>query len=112
MGAPTARVSAISTSSSSRRGGALRKHYQIDQKDSWIVAAAEKNSDGRPEQEDSAGQHVRGVVHPRRREASAMRRVSSTVDLANWYTTTANTASISFFQLGGIAGTFPSAWSR
>jgi len=93
------------------RSGALKKHYQIDPKDSWIVAAAEANLPMVvPGWEDStlgnmfAASCIRGDV-----KSSTMRSgIEYMVDLANWYTSTASTASIGFFQLGGgIAGDFP-----
>lgn len=93
------------------RSGALKKHYQIDPKDSWIVAAAEKNLPMVvPGWEDStlgnmfAASCIRGDV-----KSSTMRSgIEYMVDLANWYTSTAATSSIGFFQIGGgIAGDFP-----
>jgi len=93
------------------RSGALKKHYQIDPKDSWIVAAAEKNLFMVvPGWEDStlgnmfAASCIRGDVKP-----STMRSgVEYMMELAQWYTSTAATMSIGFFQIGGgIAGDFP-----
>jgi len=93
------------------RSGALKKHYQIDPRDSWLMAAAEKNIPMVvPGWEDStlgnmfAASCIRGDVKP-----STMRSgIEYMMELANWYTTTATTASIGFFQIGGgIAGDFP-----
>jgi deoxyhypusine synthase len=93
------------------KSGALKKHYQIDPKDSWIVAAAEKNLFMVvPGWEDStlgnmfAASCIRGDVKP-----STMRSgIEYMMELANWYTTTATNSSIGFFQIGGgIAGDFP-----
>jgi deoxyhypusine synthase len=52
-----------------------------------------------------AASMIRGDV----KKATTMRSgVEYMVDLANWYQTTARTASIGFFQIGGgIAGDFP-----
>lgn len=93
------------------RSGALSKHYQIDPKDSWIVAAAEKNLPMVvPGWEDStlgnmfAASCIRGDVKP-----STMRSgIEYMVELAAWYQATAAKSSIGFFQIGGgIAGDFP-----
>jgi deoxyhypusine synthase len=93
------------------KSGALAKHYQIDPKDSWIVAAAEKNLFMVvPGWEDStlgnmfAASCIRGDVKP-----STMRSgIEYMMELANWYTTTAASHSIGFYQIGGgIAGDFP-----
>jgi len=94
------------------RSGALKQHYQIDPKDSWIVAAAEKNLPMIvPGWEDStlgnmfAASMIRGDV----KNPGTMRSgIEYMVDLANWYQTTAAKSSIGFFQIGGgIAGDFP-----
>ena len=88
------------------------QHYQIDPKDSWIMAAAEKNLPMVvPGWEDStlgnmfAASMIRGDV---KNPGTLRSGVEYMVDLANWYTTTAATSSIGFFQIGGgIAGDFP-----
>ena len=94
------------------RSGALEKHYQIDPKDSWVMAAAQKNLPMVvPGWEDStlgnmfAASMIRGDV----KNPGTMRSgVEYMVDLANWYTATAAQSSIGFFQIGGgIAGDFP-----
>jgi len=93
------------------RSGALKKHYQIDPKDSWLAAAAEKNIPlVVPGWEDStlgnmfAAAVIRGDV-----KATTMRSgIEYMVELAGWYQSTAEKASIGFFQIGGgIAGDFP-----
>ena len=93
------------------KSGALKKHYQIDPKDSWIVAAAEKNLFMVvPGWEDStlgnmfAASCIRGDVKP-----STMRSgIEYMMELANWYQATAPNHSIGFYQIGGgIAGDFP-----
>lgn len=94
------------------RSGRLKQHYQIDPRDSWIVAAAEKNVPMIvPGWEDStlgnmfAASIVRGDV----KTPTTMRSgIEYMVDLASWYQSTAATSSIGFFQIGGgIAGDFP-----
>src|SRR5688500_418907 len=92
--------------------GQLESSYQIDPKDSWLVAAAQKNLPMFvPGWEDStlgnmyAGHVISGDVknvHTVRTGIEYMQR------LAEWYTETAPRTSIGFFQIGGgIAGDFP-----
>ncbi|HKI55860.1 MAG TPA: deoxyhypusine synthase family protein [Trueperaceae bacterium] len=94
------------------RSGALEQHYQIDPADSWLVAAAEKDLPiVTPGWEDSTtgnmfAAHVIGGeigdVHTVRDGIEAM------TFLADWYTRTAASRSVGFFQVGGgIAGDFP-----
>jgi deoxyhypusine synthase len=94
------------------RSGKLEQYYQIDPKDSWMVAAAEKNLPiVVPGWEDStmgnmyAGHVISGDVrnvHTVRTGIEYMR------ELAEWYTETSRDHSIGFFQIGGgIAGDFP-----
>jgi deoxyhypusine synthase len=94
------------------KSGALERHYQIDPRDSWLVAAAEKNLPVIvPGWEDStlgnmyAAACIRGdVANP-----TTMRGgIEYMVDLAAWYQETSQKHSIGFFQIGGgIAGDFP-----
>ena len=94
------------------RGGRLAQSYQIDPRDSWLLAACEKNLPlWVPGWEDStlgnmyAGHCIAGDVknvHTVRTGIEAM------TTLAQWYTQTAPTSSVGFFQIGGgIAGDFP-----
>jgi deoxyhypusine synthase len=94
------------------REGKLKKFYQIDPKDSWMIAAAEKNIPlFVPGWEDStlgnmfAAQVISGGV----KNATTMRSgVEYMVELAHWYMETAPKTPIGFFQIGGgIAGDFP-----
>jgi deoxyhypusine synthase len=94
------------------RSGALRAHYQIDPRDSWMLAAAEANLPMVvPGWEDStmgnmyAGHVMEGHV----RQVHTVRTgIEYLMQLAEWYTTTAREASVGFFQIGGgIAGDFP-----
>jgi deoxyhypusine synthase len=92
--------------------GDLKQYYQIDPKDSWLLAAAEKNLPMFvPGWEDSTlgniftGHVIEGDiknVHTVRTGIEYMQ------ELAAWYTETAPKTSIGFFQIGGgIAGDFP-----
>lgn len=94
------------------RSGALREFYQIDPKDSWMVAAAEKNLPMVvPGWEDStmgnmyAGHVIGGDV---KNVHTVRTGIEYMAELADWYTRTAAEHSIGFFQIGGgIAGDFP-----
>jgi deoxyhypusine synthase len=97
---------------SALRSGALREHYQIDPKDSWVVAAAEKNLfTVVPGWEDStlgnmfAAQCMSGAV----KNATTIRGGAEyMVQLAGWYERVSRESSIGFYQIGGgIAGDFP-----
>ncbi|HEX5131505.1 MAG TPA: deoxyhypusine synthase family protein [Candidatus Krumholzibacteria bacterium] len=93
------------------RAGALKEHYQIDPKDSWLVAAAEKNLPMVvPGWEDSTlGNMFAAAVIRGDAKATTMRSgIEYMVELAAWYQKTAVDSSIGFFQIaGGIAGDFP-----
>ncbi len=91
---------------------ALKTHYQIDPKDSWIVAAAEKNLPIIvPGWEDSTtgNMYASHVITGEIRNVHTVRTgIEYMVWLADWYTQTAPETSIGFFQIGGgIAGDFP-----
>ena len=94
------------------RSGALEEHYQIDPKDSWMVAAAEKNLPiVVPGWEDSttgnmyASHCITGEV---KNVHTVKTGIQYMIELADWYTETAGERSVGFFQIGGgIAGDFP-----
>ncbi len=94
------------------RSGKLKEHYQIDPKDSWMVAAAEADLPMFvPGWEDStlgniyAARCIDGSV----KNALTVRSgIEYMIRLADWYTTTTEKHPIGFFQIGGgIAGDFP-----
>jgi deoxyhypusine synthase len=94
------------------RCGKLKQHYEIDPKDSWMIAASEKNLPlFVPGWEDStlgnmfAAQVISGKV----KNATTVRGgIEYMVELARWYTEVATKTPIGFFQIGGgIAGDFP-----
>jgi deoxyhypusine synthase len=94
------------------RSGALKQHYQIDPKDSWIVAAAEKNLPIiTPGWEDSTtgNMYASHVITGEIKNVHTVRTgIEYMVWLADWYTRTAPETSVGFFQIGGgIAGDFP-----
>lgn len=91
--------------------GSLKEYYQIDPKDSWLLAAAEKNLPMVvPGWEDStlgnifAGRMMQGKI-----KKDCLRiGPEYMVELANWYMKNENQQGIGFFQIGGgIAGDFP-----
>lgn len=93
------------------REGSLKNFYQIDPKNSWLVAAAEKNLPIIvPGWEDST---LGNIFAGRVMEGKTKREVMKTgidymVSLAGWYRETVKNHSIGFFQVGGgIAGDFP-----
>lgn len=92
--------------------GALESSYQIDPRDSWLLAAAERNLPMFvPGWEDStlgnmyAGHCISGDV---KNVHTVRTGIEYMIRLADWYQETAPAASIGFFQIGGgIAGDFP-----
>lgn len=91
--------------------GVLEQYYQIDPKDSWMVAAAEKNLPIIcPGWEDStlgnifAAHCLTEDVKP----STVKSGIEYMMWLAEWYTANADDKGIGFFQIGGgIAGDFP-----
>ncbi|MDH4107131.1 MAG: deoxyhypusine synthase family protein [Gammaproteobacteria bacterium] len=92
--------------------GKLEEHYQIDPKDSWLLAAAKKNLPIIvPGWEDStlgniyASHCITGEI---RNVHTVRSGIEYMVMLADWYQKTCAESSIGFFQIGGgIAGDFP-----
>lgn len=94
------------------RDGALKKYYQIDPRDSWVVAACEKNLPlFVPGWEDSTVGNV-FVAFCRNKIISNINIIKSGLETMNalidWYLENSSDSSIGFFQIGGgIAGDFP-----
>ena len=92
--------------------GDLKKSYQIDPKNSWLLAAAEKNLPMFvPGWEDAtlgnmyAGHCISGDV---KKVHTVRTGIEYMMELAEWYTETTKTTPLGFFQIGGgIAGDFP-----
>ncbi len=92
--------------------GDLKASYQIDPKDSWLLAAAEKNLPiFVPGWEDStlgnmyAGHCISGDV---KNVHTVRTGIEYMMELAEWYTNTTAETPLGFFQIaGGIAGDFP-----
>ena len=91
--------------------GVMKEHYEIDVKDSWMIAAAEKNLPIIvPGWEDStlgnifASYCIKGEIAPEAMKSG----IEYMTFLANWYMNNSGGAGIGFFQIGGgIAGDFP-----
>lgn len=90
--------------------GVLEEFYEIDLKDSWMYAAAEKNLPMVvPGWEDSTmGNIFASYVMKKELKATTMKSgIEYMTFLADWYTTNSENG-IGFFQIGGgIAGDFP-----
>jgi len=92
--------------------GRLKGSYQIDPKNSWLLAAAEKNLPMFvPGWEDAtlgnmyAGHCITGDV---KKVHTVRTGIEYMMELAEWYTETTKAAPLGFFQIGGgIAGDFP-----
>src|SRR6516225_10867704 len=94
------------------RSGALKGAYQIDPRDSWLLAAAEKNLPMFvPGWEDSTLGNIY-AAHCIAKDIENVHTVRTGIEymmeLADWYTELTKTSSLGFFQIGGgIAGDFP-----
>jgi deoxyhypusine synthase len=94
------------------RNGSLTKEYQIDPKDSWMIAAMEKNLPiFTPGWEDSTlgNMYTAANIDGRIENVHTIQSgIQTMMRLAEWYTEVSSTCSIGFFQIaGGIAGDFP-----
>jgi len=94
------------------RSGALKQYHQIDPRDSWMVAAAEKNLPIIvPGWEDSTLGNI-FAAHCLKGDVRHVHTVRTGIEymmyLANWYQQYADGKGVGFFQIGGgIAGDFP-----
>jgi len=94
------------------RSGVLEKHYEIDPKDSWLVAASKKNLPlFVPGWEDSTmgNMFVSQTIKGGLKSLSPMKSGLYYMDeLIRWYMKESAKQKIGFFQIGGgIAGDFP-----
>ncbi len=91
--------------------GVLEEHYEIDPKNSWMLAAAEKNLPiVVPGWEDStmgnifASYCIKGILEP----SLVKSGIEYMTWLADWYRNNSSGKGVGFFQIGGgIAGDFP-----
>lgn len=94
------------------KSGKLKEYYEIDPKDSWLMAAAEKNLPiFVPGWEDSTlgnmfvSQHFKGNLKDISTVKSGLHYME---ELIKWYKKESAEHKIGFFQIGGgIAGDFP-----
>jgi deoxyhypusine synthase len=92
--------------------GKLEQYYQIDPKDSWMMAAREKNLPiFVPGWEDSTTGNI-FAAHVMAGDIKNVHTVRTGIEymmtLADWYSATTAKTPIGFFQIGGgIAGDFP-----
>jgi len=92
--------------------GELEQYYQIDPKNSWLLAAAEKNLPiFVPGWEDSTSGNIY-ASHCIQGNIKNIHTVRSGIEymmvLADWYTEKTKSTPVGFFQIGGgIAGDFP-----
>ena len=95
------------------RNGSLQGSYQVDPRDSWMIAAAEKNLPMFvPGWEDSTlgNMYAAHCIEKDVKNVHTVRTgIEYMMELAQWYTQNASEAgTIGFFQIaGGIAGDFP-----
>jgi deoxyhypusine synthase len=94
------------------RSKKLEKSYQIDPKNSWLLAACEKNLPiWVPGWEDATlgNMYTGHVVTGEIKNVHTVRTgIEYMMNLAEWYTKASEKSSIGFFQIGGgIAGDFP-----
>lgn len=92
--------------------GRLEKSYQIDPKNSWLLAAAEKNLPMFvPGWEDSTLGNMYAALCIREKlynVQTVKMGIEAMMKLAHWYETTTQKNPLGFFQIGGgIAGDFP-----
>ncbi len=94
------------------RSGALEGSYQIDPKNSWVLAASEKDLPiFVPGWEDSTlgNMYSSHVISGEVKNVHTVRTgIEYMIELADYYIETTSQSSIGFFQIGGgIAGDFP-----
>lgn len=93
------------------RSGVLEQYYEIDPKDSWVVAACEKNIPILvPGWEDSttgnifAAHCIKGEFDP----SLVKNGIETMIFLTEWYRENSGGKGVGFFQIGGgTAGDFP-----
>jgi len=91
--------------------GVLKPYYEIDVKDSWMIAAAEKNLPivvGGWEDSTMGNIFASYVIKGELKPTTMKSGIEYMVWLADWYKKNSGGKGIGFFQIaGGIAGDFP-----
>ncbi|MDD3399872.1 MAG: deoxyhypusine synthase family protein [Candidatus Pacebacteria bacterium] len=93
------------------RGGDLRQYYQIDPKDSWVIAAYEKNIPifvGGWEDSTLGNEIVADLKMGNLKSTNIVKTgLEAMAALIDWYKENTKNGSVGFFQIGGgIAGDF------
>jgi len=93
------------------REGLFKPFYQIDPKNSWLLAAAEKNIPiFVPGWEDSTTGNIFAghVLQNNIKRSCLLSGIDYMISISKWYKETCKNTGIGFFQIGGgIAGDFP-----
>lgn len=93
------------------KSGVLEQYYEIDPKDSWMVAAAEKNLPivvGGWEDSTLGNIFASYVIRGELKAHTVKSGIEYMVWLADWYRKNSGGKGVGFFQIGGgIAGDFP-----
>ncbi|GHV69466.1 deoxyhypusine synthase [Bacteroidia bacterium] len=93
------------------RSGVLKQYYDIDPKDSWVLAACEKNIPiVVPGWEDSTMGNIftAHVIKGDLKASTVKSGIETMIFLTEWYRANSGGAGVGFFQIGGgIAGDFP-----
>ncbi|HRP89240.1 MAG TPA: deoxyhypusine synthase family protein [Edaphocola sp.] len=93
------------------KSGVLEQYYEIDPKNSWILAAAEKNIPiVVPGWEDSTTGNIftSNVIKGKLKASTVKSGIEYMIFLTEWYRENSGGKGVGFFQIGGgIAGDFP-----
>ena len=91
--------------------GVLKQYYEIDPKNSWMIAAAERNLPivvGGWEDSTMANIFASYVIKGELKASTMKSGIEYMVFLADWYKKNSGGKGVGFFQIGGgIAGDFP-----
>jgi len=91
--------------------GVLKQYYEIDPKDSWMIAAAEKNLPivvGGWEDSTMGNIFASYIIKGQLKASTLKSGIEYMVWLTDWYRKNSSGKGIGFFQIGGgIAGDFP-----
>jgi deoxyhypusine synthase len=91
--------------------GVLKQYYEIDPKNSWMVAAAEKNLPiivGGWEDSTLGNIFASYVIKKELKASTVKSGIEYMVELSDWYRKNSAGKGVGFFQIGGgIAGDFP-----
>ena len=93
------------------QSGVMKNNYEIDPKDSWMIAAAEKNLPiivGGWEDSTLGNIFASYVIKGKMKPTTIRSGIEYMVWLADWYKNNSGSKGVGFFQIGGgIAGDFP-----